>query len=139
MQKTVLVKAHFEIEYEYVKKRVATGEYERTLLGKKEKYKTVMEKVEKGISKSRIDSLRLAEDLQDAINELNNTGFKVTQIVPVTSGDYNYLYSDDGVSSSYSLFTKTESVSGGGSFGLGYGYSFTDSLIILAETSLPEY
>ena len=131
--KVVLVKAHFAMEYEEVSRRVPSGRYEKGLFSQKPIMKTVTEQVEKGISKSKIDSKRLASDLQDAINDLNVQGYKIRQILPVISGDYNYLYSNEGISSSYSMFTGNEEISGGASFGLGYGYSFTDSLIIVAE------
>ncbi|EGQ7759752.1 hypothetical protein WM008_23865 [Vibrio vulnificus] len=131
--KVVLVKAYFAIEYDYRVREVPSGQYERGLLGKKPIMTKIKEKIEVGTSKSRIDSERLATDLEIKINELNEQGFTVKQVVPVISGDYDYLYSDEGVTSSLSLFTGNEKITGGASFGLGYGYSFTDSLIIIAE------
>lgn len=51
--KVVLIKAHFVTEYEELLHKVPSGQYE------------------KGTSKSKIDSERLASDLQESINDLN--------------------------------------------------------------------
>ncbi len=131
--KVVLIKAHFVTEYEELLHKVPSGQYEKGLFRQKMIMETVTEQVEKGTSKSKIDSERLASDLQESINDLNAQGYKIRQILPVISGDYDYLYSNEGISSSPRMFNGTEKIGGGASFGLGYGYSFTDSLIIIAE------
>lgn len=59
----------------------------------------------------KIDTEQLNNDLQAEITKLNNDGYKITSITPVTSGNDSYR---NGV-------------------GYGYGYSYTEGLIILAE------
>ncbi|MGS0826546.1 hypothetical protein ACVBIO_12110 [Shewanella sp. 0m-8] len=76
-------------------------------------------------STCKIDNERLNDDLQQAIEALNNDGFKVQQITPVTSGDYVFK---DHFSDPH-LLGNGVSTEGG----YGYGFSYTDSLIILAE------
>lgn len=131
--KVILVKAYFEKEYDYRIREVPSGNYEKGIFGKKPIMTQIKEQIEVGVSKSRVDSIKLAADLEDEISKLNEDGYNVKQILPIISGDYDYLYSDEGVTSSLSMLTGNEKVMGGASFGLGYGYSFTDSLIIVAE------
>ncbi|ABZ77849.1 hypothetical protein Shal_3302 [Shewanella halifaxensis HAW-EB4] len=76
-------------------------------------------------STCKIDSERLNNDLQQAIEALNTDGYKVQQITPVTSGDYAFK---DHFSDPH-LLGNGVSTEGG----YGYGFSYTDSLIILAE------
>ena len=76
-------------------------------------------------STCKIDSERLNNELQQAITTLNQQGFKVVQITPVTSGDFAFKehFSDPH------LLGNGVSTEGG----YGYGFSYTDSLIVLAE------
>ncbi|WP_299808516.1 hypothetical protein [uncultured Shewanella sp.] len=76
-------------------------------------------------STCKIDNQRLNTDLQLAIESLNNDGYKVVQITPVLSGDFAF---EDHFSDPH-LLGNGVTTSGG----YGYGFSYTDSLIILAE------
>ncbi len=76
-------------------------------------------------STCKIDSERLNNDLQQAISSLNQQGYKVIQITPVTSGDFAFK---DHFSDPH-LLGNGVSTEGG----YGYGFSYTDSLIVLAE------
>ena len=76
-------------------------------------------------SNCKIDSERLNNDLQLAIESLNTQGYKVVQITPITSGDYNF---SDHLSDPHLLGSGVTTEGG-----YGYGFSYTDSLVILAE------
>ena len=76
-------------------------------------------------STCKVDNQRLNADLQIAIENLNHDGYKVVQITPVLSGDFGF---EDHFSDPH-LLGNGVTTSGG----YGYGFSYTDSLIILAE------
>lgn len=76
-------------------------------------------------STCKIDSERLNADLEQAITALNQQGYKVMQITPVISGDFAFK---DHFSDPH-LLGNGVSTEGG----YGYGFSYTDSLIVLAE------
>ncbi|GIU33526.1 hypothetical protein L2719_07970 [Shewanella schlegeliana] len=76
-------------------------------------------------STCKIDSDRLNADLQQALETLNQDGYKVVQITPVTSGDFAFK---DHFSDPHLLGNGVTTEGG-----YGYGFSYTDSLIILAE------
>ncbi len=134
MEKVVLIKSYFAPIEKEVTVKVPTGETKKGFFGK-EKEVTRKEKQweQVGYSDCIIDSKRLAKDLQEAVNELNNDGYRIKTIVPITSGDYSYKFKDQNISSSKRILSETEKVSGGSSYGYGYGYSYTSSLIIIAE------
>ncbi|MBY6198937.1 hypothetical protein [Vibrio hangzhouensis] len=77
-----------------------------------------------GYSKSVVDSVRLTEDLQKAVETLNQDGFEVISITPITSGDYDFkaLLEPGG-----------RGDNGYGGYGYGYGYSYTQGLIVTAR------
>lgn len=134
MEKVVLVKSYFVPIFNEVTIKVPTGETKQSFwCGKKEILRKEKQLEQTGYSDCIVDSQRLAQDLQDAIDILYNEGFKVKTIVPVISGHYDYKYQAQGMSSSTRIFRETEKVSGGASFGYGYGFSYTDSLIVIAE------
>lgn len=76
-------------------------------------------------STCKVDSDRLNADLQLAIEKLNLDGYRVVQITPVTSGDFAFK---DHFSDPHLLGNGVTTEGG-----YGYGFSYTDSLIILAE------
>jgi hypothetical protein len=79
----------------------------------------------------KINSEKLASDLELALAELYEAGFSLKEVVTVTSGAYGYKYKEDEITSFARPFTGTEAVNGGASYGYGYGYSYTDSLIVI--------
>jgi len=76
-------------------------------------------------SNCKVDSERLNNDLQQAIESLNQQGYRVMQITSITSGDYHF---SDHVSDNHLLGSGVTTEGG-----YGYGFSYTDSLVILAE------
>jgi hypothetical protein len=66
--------------------------------------------VSEGYSDSEIDGERLQQDVQQAVDGLNEEGYDVVSLTPVESGAYNW--SPEGYS---------------------YGYSYTEGVIILAR------
>ncbi|USD59189.1 hypothetical protein J4N45_11685 [Vibrio sp. SCSIO 43140] len=77
-----------------------------------------------GYSKSVVDSVRLAEDLQKAVETLNHDGYEVVAITPITSGDYDYKAL---------LEAGGRGENGYGGYGYGYGFSYTQGLIVTAK------
>lgn len=76
-------------------------------------------------SRCKIDSERLNNDLQKAIEQLNEEGYRIMQITPVVSG----LYDFSNNTTSTGVFSNAISSDGG----YGFGFSYTDSMIIVAE------
>lgn len=130
MNKMVLVKSYFAVVGKEVTVEIPTGEIKKGLFGgEKEVTKKEKQWKQTGFSDCKIDSERLASDLERVINLFNNDGYKIQSITPIMSGKYNYKA--EGISSSARIIGNTEAVSGGASYG--YGYSYTDSLIVVAE------
>lgn len=134
MEKVVLVKAYFAPVGKNVSVKVPTGEKKQGLFGgQKEVMKKEIQWQQTGYSESEIDSQRLVNDLQETINDLNQNGYEVKDIIPIISGGFDYKYQAQGISSSRRVLSETEKVTGGASFGYGYGFSYTDSLIVIAN------
>lgn len=70
-------------------------------------------------SDCEVDSDRLSRDLEQALTELTNAGYMLKEIVPITSGKYH--------SDVYS------SLLGKNAYPFAYGYSYTDSLIVVGQ------
>jgi len=134
LNRTVFVDAYFQPTYKEVTVGVPTGETKRGLFGGEKalmRHEKQLQQV--GWSDSKIDGARLARDLDEAIQTLNQDGYDVVSVTPVTSGAYRYQYDAKGVTSSKRLLSETERVSGGGSYGFGYGYSYTEGMLIVAR------
>jgi hypothetical protein len=71
----------------------------------------------KGWSDSEIDGERFAKDISEAIETLNKEGYEVSIITNITSGAYHSDYSEAEKSS----------------YGLGYGYSYTEGAILVGK------
>ena len=67
------------------------------------------------LSDCMVDGSKLALDVQDKIDSLTVQGFKVKNIIPITSGSYEF----------YKNMFSTN--------GFGYGFSYTEGLLIYAE------
>lgn len=78
-----------------------------------------------GTSDCRIDAKRLAADLASLVEEINRHGYEVATVTPVTSGSYSYKYDS---------LTAWDNVTG--TFGYGYGFSFTSGLIVVSRKVL---
>ncbi len=134
MNKVVYVKAYFSPVGKNIEIKVPTGETKKGLFGGEKKVTKKETRWEQtGFSDTHIDGERLAEDLQTTINTLSDEGYSITHITPVISAAYDYKYQAQGVTSTPRILSDGEAVSGGASFGYAYGYSYTDSLIVVAE------
>lgn len=123
MNKVVFVDAYFQPVGKQVKKKVGTGETKKGLFGgDKEVKKTVTEWQQTGYSDTRIDGARLTRDIESAVSSLNQEGYEVVSITPITSGQYNFSYQTTG-----------SGHSGDSGYGYGYGYSITEGVTILAR------
>ena len=134
MNKVILVKAFFKETPSSVTSNtpVSVEEEIDDPWGYKAKEKAKEKAEAKKIhEEKKIDSERLAIDLETALSTLYSSGFQLKEVVTVTSGAYGYAFKDEEITSSATPFTGTESVSGGASYGYGYGYSYTDSLLVI--------
>jgi hypothetical protein len=128
------VKAYFKPIGKEVKVKVPTGEKKKGFFGGEKEVMTEETRWEQtGWSDCEIDGERLSKDIEIAIQSLNQADYEVIAISPVISGNYFYKYQAEGISSSKRFFSETEKVSGGASYGFGYGYSFTEGVTIVAK------
>lgn len=135
--KVVYVKAKFKPVGKEVTLSVPTGEKKKGFLGgEKEITRKETRWQQTGWSDCEIDGERLAEDIADTIVQLNEDGYEVVSVLPITSGNYFYKYQSQGVTSHRRMLSETEAVSGGASFGFGYGYSYTEGVSIIARELL---
>lgn len=111
--KVVYIKANFKPLGKWETVRVPTGEKKKGLFGEQEVMKEEKRWVQTGVSNSLIDGERLAKDVESGVKQLNDEGYEVQSVLPVTSGDYWW---NREVNLSY-----------------GYGYSFTEGVIIIAR------
>ncbi len=120
MNRIEYVPASFAPIGKEVNVKVPVGE-EKGLFGKKTKYEKRKEWQQTGYSDRLVDGEKLAKDIAKKAQILNQDGFEVTAITPVTSGAYKYA---------------REAKSGPGwgwGYGYGYGYGFTEGVVILAK------
>ena len=122
MNKVVYVNSHFKPVGQIRKFKVPTGVKKKIFLGFE---KEVMRKIERweqtGWSDCEIDGERLANDIEQAINLLNEENYEIVTISETVSGNYNWSF-------------KTKDVnSGGAGYGYGYGYSYTEGVTIIAK------
>ena len=118
LNQVVYIKAHFKRLKKKVTVKVPTGNKVRGLFGRE---KDEMRKEERwqddGYSDCLVDGERLENDISQAVQALNATGYEVVSISMVTSGSWTYDY-------------KQHLQSG---YGYGYGYSYTEGAVILAK------
>lgn len=107
MNKTVYIPAPFKEIREPRTVQVHSGK--RDFLGHERKV-IAQEWVSEGYSDCQIDGKRFQQDVQQAVDSLNEEGFEVISLTPIESGAYNW--SAEGYS---------------------YGYSYTEGIIILAR------
>jgi hypothetical protein len=133
MNKTVMVQAHF-ISYDLNEESALnmeqptssfTGKIREFFIKQYVKNQinnsgTKSEKKKQRFSSDKdIDIVRLNLDINNEIEKLNNSGYEVISITPITSGEYKYDYS---VLTSYKI-----------GYGWGYGFSYTSGVIITAK------
>ena len=123
MNRVVYVKAHTKPVGKTVDEKVPTGEKKKGMFGgEKDVLKKEQRWLQTGWSDCAIDGTRLASDIEEAVNKLNEEGYKVVSITPVLSGTYDWQYKTHGMGQH-----------GGAGYGYGYGYSFTEGMTIIAE------
>lgn len=122
MNKVVYVPAFFAPIGKEKTAKIPTGKKTTGFFGgEKDVVKKVKQWVQTGFSDCIVDNEKLSDDLSVAVEKLNQGGFEVVSITPITSGDYSWKTYGGGVrESSYG-------------YGYGYGYSYTSSLIVTAK------
>lgn len=134
MNKVVYISAHFKPVGKYATVQVPTGETKKGFFGgEKAVYAEEKQWQQTGWSDCLLDGQRLSQDIARAVDSLNQDGFEVVSVTPVTSGAYFYQYNAQGITSSPRILLETEKVSGGGSYGFGYGFSFTEGVTVIAR------
>lgn len=124
MNKSVYVTSYFEPIYKEVTVKVPTGNTKRFLglidVDEKIRQKKI---VQDGWSDCQIDGKRLNDDINKAIQSLNDDGYEVVSITPITSGNWAFKYEQNSHTNG----------NGKGSYGYGYGYSYTEGVMLLAS------
>lgn len=134
MLKTIFIPTYFKPIRKDVIESVPTGETKKNWLGnEKQITKKITSQKIVGWSDSEIDGERLSADINKEIEKWTSENIRIVSILPITSGNYNYEFSSQGISSSRRFFSETEKVRGGGSYGFGYGYSYTEGVLICIE------
>jgi len=119
MNKIVHVPAYFVPLYKEKTVKVRTGETTLDARGReKEVVRKEKRQVQTGWSDRVVDSERLANDLAATVERLNQQHYEVVSVTPVLSGMY-HSHADWGF-----VYRAV---------GYGYGYSFTESLIVVAR------
>ena len=128
LNKVVYVPAFFEPVGKNKTIKVPTGEKKKGLFsGEKDVTRKEIQWEQTGWSDCRVDDERLANDLKEIVVALNNEGYEIVSVTPVTSGSYDWKYQ---------VKTGGSGNNGYGGYGYGYGYSFTSSLIVTAKKKL---
>lgn len=131
MNKTIVVKAHFiayEMEEDFEIYDEGVGDKIKNFFLKIAVNRQINSGVksnkepQKYISDKTIDIVRLNEDINQEITNLNNSGYEVISITPITSGEYKYDYEAPTVNAQFRP-----------SYGWGYGFSYTNGVIITAK------
>jgi len=121
MEKVVFVKAKFKQIGEMRVIKVPTGEKKKGIMGATtDIFREERQWVVTGTSNKEIDGESLAQDLQQAINALNKDGYTCVSVTQVLSGNYDHKV---GGGDNW----------GNGAHAYGYGYSFTDGMIVVAR------
>jgi len=111
MNKVVFVKAYFSPVGKNEVVKIPTGEKKKRFLGGESDVMREEKKwVQTGFSDSIIDTGRLTKNLQETVEKLNNEGYEIVSLTQIISGQYAYDFR------SY-----------------GYGYSYTDGLMVVAR------
>lgn len=123
MNKVVYVNAHVKPTGKMVKVKVPTGETKKSIFGRDKSVTIKQEQWEQtGWSDREIDGQRLTNDIAAVAQTLNNDGYNILSIMPVTSGAYN----------SDREYQTDASLQAGWGYGYGYGYSYTEGVVIIA-------
>jgi len=132
--KTIFVQSEFEKIYREKTVHRETGKMKKGLFGgiKPEKIKE-KKLVLDSVSDCKIDGRATSDSVNQVITDLVKEGFKILSITPVTSGSYKYDYRKGSISSSPRILYDTESVYGDSGYSYGYGFSYTEGVLILAE------
>lgn len=134
MNKVVYVPTHFAPVGEEVSVKVPTGEKKKGFFGgEKEITKKETQWQQTGWSDSEVDGSRLADDIAAAVAALNEEGYEVSSITPITSGryDFEYKFKEGSGGSGNSSFTS--GISGAYGYGYGFGFSYTTGVIIVGK------
>jgi len=120
--KTVYVKSDFDCALMPETSYVATGVMKSKFFGgEREEMTEITRMVESSeLSDSRIDGTKLNKNLNKEIKQLNDDGYEVISITPISSGNYNY----------HQIQPEEKNAV---EYGFAYGYSYTEGMIILAR------
>ena len=125
MNKITYVKSNF-IAYGKMKTvKVPTGNKRKTIFGNEKDEMVKQEKFQQtGWSETEIDGDRLTRDISTAVQGLNNNGYEVISIMPISSGVCNKDFKEGRGGDNCSI---------GGAYGYGYGFSYTSGVTIISK------
>ena len=121
MNRIKYVAASFAPTGKYVKVKVPAGTEKGWFGSEKPTYRKEKQFKQTGVSDSQVDGPKLAEEINVEVQALNEQGFEVIGITPITSGRYHWQ--------------RTSTQSSG--WGYGYGYGYTEGVVILARKTEP--
>lgn len=125
--KSVFVEAPMKKLMEHVTKQVPTGELKKGFFGgDKRLFKEDRVLQVTGISNCEVDGDELATQVNLVLAELVRNGYEPITVIPITSGAYNYK----DVEGQRSMYENREAIVGGG---WGYGYSYTEGVLLVAK------
>jgi len=112
--------------------QVPTGKKERGFFGGEKDVMRIEQQQEiVGYSNSAIDGFTLAEDMHKTIDPWLTQGYELFSITPITSGGYDYEYTQGVVKGS--IISGSGSISGTGTVGYSYGYSYTEGIMVVLK------
>lgn len=125
MNKVIFVEAPFKSILDELSVSVPTGEIKKGFFGReKEVARKERKVIQTGVSNSKIDGIALGIAIDQAVSSLNQDGYEIVSITPVTSGSYDFR------EISSSMATGQPIIEGGG---YGYGFSFTSGVLLLGR------
>lgn len=134
MIKTIFIPAQFKPITKQSLVKTPTGERKRNWLGiEKDVYETKLTDTIIRYSDCEIDGNKLTEDVNTELEKWGEKLIRIISLTPISSGRYNYSYNNSKIESSTRVFGNTEKVFGGGSYGFGYGFSYTEGIMICIE------
>ena len=128
--KTFFVESEMAEIGKYIDEEVGTGEFKKSLLGKKKEITTTQKKwVKTGYSDCVVGGQLTANKLEEKIKEIEEKGLTIHSVNPIISG--NWKYETGTLRNEHGVLIKNQTNAGG--WGYGYGYSYTSGYIILAK------
>jgi len=129
INRVVYVKAHFKEEWVERRVLVPLEGHRISILGRWSmpiRFQRVTKDVKVATSDCEIDGERLTEDIRAATLALNEQGYRVVSVSPITSGQFSPRF--DKKSRSRNLMRNAMRQ-------IGYGFSYSEGVVVIGEKS----